>query len=127
MKKQSEVLSFDWLDDTIFNKWTEDFVHSKQLEIKEDEVNQDERQITDASVQAEEAKEEQSTIVTRTEVQTDDMAAGESDVTVVLSMHDDVDREPRVKVSLQTSKLGPSQVIPLVKPSKECQQPQSQS
>ena len=42
-----------------------------------------------------------------TEVQTDDMVVGDSHVTVVLSMHDDVDGEPQVEVSLQTSELGP--------------------
>lgn len=61
IKKQREVLSFDWLDDTFFNKWMEDFLHSKQLVTKEtddEEVGQNEMQTIDTSIQEEEEKDE---------------------------------------------------------------------
>ena len=45
-------------------------------ETKEDGVDQDEIQTTDTSAQVEEDKEEKSTVVTRKEVQTNDMVVG---------------------------------------------------
>ena len=49
------------------------------------------------------------------------MVIGESDVTIVLIVHDNVDGDPWVEVTLQTSKLGPSHATSLVTLSKECQ------
>ena len=46
--------------------------------------------------------------------------------TIVLLVHDDVDGEPQVKVSLKKLEPSPSQAIPLVKLFEECRQPQSQ-
>ena len=38
IKKQREILNFDWPDDTVFNKWREYFVSSKWVETKEEGV-----------------------------------------------------------------------------------------
>lgn len=35
MKKQHDILNFNWPDDTLFDKWMADFVHAKQLELGE--------------------------------------------------------------------------------------------
>ena len=87
LKKQHEILSFNWLDDTLFDKWMADFVHSKQLvlsEIDEDEVDQDGLQTIDSSVKVEEDKGTQPTAETNTDVQIDDLAIGQSNVIVNL-------------------------------------------
>lgn len=97
LKKQDGILNFSWLDDTLFNKWMEDLVHSKQLvfsETDEDEVDQDELQIIHTSIKEEEGKYKQSTIVTSIKVQTDDLAAKELSVTIGLSVHNDLNGEP---------------------------------
>ena len=52
----------------------------------------------------------------------DEMATEESYITIILIVHDDVNGEPRVEVSLQKSKLGPSWTKSLVTSSKEQQQ-----
>ena len=52
MKKQHDILHFDCLDDTLFDKWMVDLVHAKQLEyaITDDQVMEhDEVQIIDIS------------------------------------------------------------------------------
>ena len=59
LKKQHEILSFNWLDDTLFDKWMTSFVHAKQLElgeIDEDEIEQDQLQTTDTLFKLEEEK-----------------------------------------------------------------------
>ena len=79
-----------------------DFVHAKKLEcgeIDDDEMEQDEVQIIDTSIKVEEDKGEQPIAVTSTKAQTD-LALEKSDIIIVLLVHDDVDREPQVKVSL---------------------------
>ena len=35
MRKQNDILNFNWLDDTLFDKWMADSVHAKQLECGE--------------------------------------------------------------------------------------------
>ena len=87
-----------------------DYINAKELEYGEtndDEVEQDKAQIIDTSVKVEEHRGKQPTIVTRIEVETDDMVVGESDVTIVLTVHDDMDGEPRVEVCIKTLELGP--------------------
>lgn len=54
-------MSFDWSEDTFFNKWMDNFVHSKKLVIEEtndEEMDQDDMQETNTSVQVGEDKEE---------------------------------------------------------------------
>lgn len=52
IKKHQDILQFDWLDDTLFDKWMIDIAHGEQLEelkIDNDEMEQDEVQIIDTS------------------------------------------------------------------------------
>ena len=46
MKKQHDILQFDWPDDTLFDKWMADFAHVEKLEGVEndddEEMEQDE-------------------------------------------------------------------------------------
>ena len=105
------------------------FCDSKQLlteEIDDEEMGQDEMKVINTSVQVEEDKEQSATL-TSTMVQTDDMAEGKSYVIDILTMHDDVDGDSRVEVTLKTSKSSPSCATSLVTPSEECQQPWNQS
>lgn len=88
-------------------------------ETNEEEIDQDEMKVTNTSVQVEEDKEEQSATVRSIVVQTDDMETKESYIAIVLTTHNDVDGKPRVEVSLQKSKLGPSQSVPLATSSEE--------
>ena len=55
------------------------------------------------------------------------MASRESIVTVIFWVHNDMNGEPQVEVSIQTSAPSPSQEILLVTLSEEWQQHQSQS
>ena len=96
IKKQHEILSFNWLDDTLFDKWMAYFFHAKQLELCEidnDEIEQDELQIIDTSVKEEEDKGKQPIVVTSMEAQTDDLAIGKSSVIINLLVQDDMDGE----------------------------------
>ena len=51
MKKQHDILSFKWQDDTLFDKWMEDYVNAKNLQLDENDDDQDEVQIIDTSIQ----------------------------------------------------------------------------
>lgn len=97
LKKQQEILNFNWPDNIFLNKWMIDLVHSKQLvfvETNEDEVDQDELKIIDPSVKEEEENDTQSTTLTNIKVQNDDSIAKELSVTVDLLVNDDLDGEP---------------------------------
>ena len=50
IKKQQDILQFDWLDDTLFDKWMAEIAPNEQFEEVEtnhDEVQDDEVQIID--------------------------------------------------------------------------------
>ena len=51
IKKQHDILQFDWPDDTLFDKWMVDIASDEQLEEAEsddDETHEDEIQIIDS-------------------------------------------------------------------------------
>ena len=73
-------MSFDWPDDIVFNKWMDDFPHSKKIEIAKDDVVQDEDQTYDTLVHAEEDKEEQLAQVQSTVVPTNDVVEENPDI-----------------------------------------------
>ena len=72
-------------------------------------MDQDELQIIDTLVKAKEEKDKQSNVVTSIEVWTDDLTMKESSVIVSLSVHNDLDGEPQVKLSFQVVEQGPLQ------------------
>ena len=61
-KKQHDILQFDWLDDTIFDKWMVDISHGVELEdTKTDddkEMEQNEVQIIDTSARDQRKEED---------------------------------------------------------------------
>ena len=63
-------------------------------ETNDDEMEQDDLQIIDTSVKQEEDKGKQPAAKKNIDVQTDDLAIGQSNVTISLSIHDDIDGEP---------------------------------
>ena len=89
MKKQHDILHFDWPDDTLFDKWMAELVHAKQLEYVEtddEDMDQDEVQIIETLVKEEEKKEKQPIIVTKIGPQSDDLATRQPMVTINLSV-----------------------------------------
>lgn len=115
-------MSFDWSDEMIFNKWMENIIYEKQIEMEEDDVDQDDNQTIDTLGQIEEDKKEQPTSVVSTMVPTNEMVTKESDITIVLTIHDDVNGETQAELSLQKLKPSPLQTNSLAKSFEEQQQ-----
>lgn len=91
VKKQQEILKFNWPDDSLFNKWMEDLAQSNQLidkETDESGVDPHELQIIDAP---DERKEDQLVAETAAVSQTGDVAAEKPIITVGLSVHNDLE------------------------------------
>lgn len=75
-QKQQKTLNFNWPDDTLFNKWMEDYAQTSQLlleEAEESDTNHDEVQIIDAPIKIEERKEEKLTKKLDMVMQTSDL------------------------------------------------------
>lgn len=114
IKKQQDILHFNQLDDTVFDKWMVDIAFDEQLEGVEsddDEMHEDEVQINDSLPLVhgkEEDKEGQSSHVKNTVGQMDDVEKMKPNITVTLVVHDDTNGNERVEVNMQESKPNTS-------------------
>ena len=109
IKKQQDILQFDWLDDTLFDKWMVDIALDEQFEEVEtdsDEVQDDEIQIIDTTTQGqqeEENKGDQSVLVAGPQLQDVDTTEVGGRVKVTLLVQDEDGEKPRVEINLQSS------------------------
>lgn len=114
IKKQSDILQFNWPDDTLFDKWMANVTSDEQLEKVEsddDEMNLDEVQIIDRpskDQRREEDKTGQSSHVESTLGEMDDVAKMKPNITITLVVHDDASGNSRLEVNLQESQPGTS-------------------
>lgn len=102
----------------------EKIADTKKLEhakIDDEDMEQDEVYISDTSTKEEE-KGEQLIAGASTKIQNDDLGEEKSDITMILLVHDDINGDPQVEVSLQKSKLETSLSIPLATSFEEPQQ-----
>ena len=107
IKKQHDILHFNWLDDTLFDKWMVDIASNEQLEEAEnddDELHEDEIQVIGTLTQdqrKEEEKDKKPISIAGLEAQDDDMIEEETRIKVVLSIHDENSENPQVEIGLQ--------------------------
>ena len=98
--KQNDILQFNQLDDTLFDKWMIDIASDEQLEEVEsdnDEMDQDEIQIIDTPIgdqRKKENKDKKPIAVASLEAQNDDMVEEETRINVVLLVHDKASGDP---------------------------------
>lgn len=85
-------------------------------EIDKDEVDQDEVKMIDTPQQT---NEDQLVAIIEVVEQTDDLAVARSSITIGLSVYDDLDGEPRVKIIFQILEHGQPQVNKMVVQPKE--------
>lgn len=94
LKKKHNILPFNWLDETIFDKWMVEITSDEQLEEVEtnDEVEEDEVQVIDTITKyqrEEKDKGKQQILVVGPEAQDANMIEEETRIKVLLLVHDE--------------------------------------
>ena len=95
IKKQHDILHFNWPDDTLFDKWLADMSPNELLDkakIDDDDVHEDEVQVIDTPEQdqrKEEDKRKQPILVVGSEAQDASMIEEETRIKIVLLVHDE--------------------------------------
>ena len=107
LKRKSDILQFNWPNDTLFDTWMLDIVADEQfeeVEIDEDEAQDDEVQIIDTTApdpKDEEGEVHQLAPAIGLETQNVDMIEEQSRVKVMLFVQNDNNENPRVKIDLE--------------------------